>query len=84
MPSLEHAFEIFRRSSSMVTIDKSGLEVSRELFLSAFEAYKKAGLNNREAFEAAETYFDAEGYKIRHSSFESFRAAWHRSLATKR
>jgi hypothetical protein len=68
----------------MVKIDKAGLVVTWDLFLSAFEAYKKAGLNNREAFEAAETYFDVEGYKIGYSSFESFRTAWHRSLRTKR
>lgn len=57
----------------MVKITNQGLEVTKELFLSAHEVYRRDGLTIQDAYYAAVSYFEAEGYKIKYSTFESFK-----------
>lgn len=78
MPILEHAFEIFRRSGGMVKIKNEDLEVSRDLFERAFDMYKRDGLSNTEAYYAACSYFENEGYRVKYSSPESWKVVANR------
>lgn len=57
----------------MVKITNDKLEVTKELFLEAYDMYKRSDLTRHDAYDAAVSYFTNEGYKVRHTTFESFK-----------
>lgn len=62
----------------MVKISNQDLEVSRELFFRLYDVYKKDGLSNKDAYNASCDYFDAEGYRVKYTTFESFKTVLQR------
>jgi hypothetical protein len=59
----------------MVKIKPGDLEVTKELFLEVHDAYRRADkeMTIEDAYYAAVSYFQEEGYKIKYTTFESFR-----------
>ena len=63
----------------MVKINTGELEVSFELFERAFDMYKRDGLDNTDAYYAACDLFDNQGYKVKYSSPESWKAVCYKN-----
>jgi len=63
----------------MVKIKPGELEVTFELFERAFDMYKKDDLSDTDAYYAACDLFDNQGYRVKYTSPESWKAVAYRN-----
>lgn len=62
----------------MVKIENKDLQVSRELFMRCHDMYMKSGLDVKDAFYAAQTYFEEDKLRTTYSSFEGFKSSYYK------
>lgn len=55
-------------------------QLSREGYISMFDAYIASGLSQTEAFSRIYDYCEMKGFKHTYSSFESFKVIYYRYL----